>query len=402
MDAPRPSIESVIEFARAQQLFPLGTPILGREIGDGNVNYVFRLWSETTGESLVVKQAMPYLRCVGESYPLPIERVIREADALELQARFAPGLVPKILRRFDSLGLLVMEDLSALRVMRHEMLQQIRHPHFADHISTFLSALAFFTSDFAAVGGEKKRLEGTFINPELCRIQEDLVFSDPYFDCERNVINPALRPYLEQTFWRRSEVRLLAAQYKLKYLTARESLIHSDLHTGSIFVSADRTVVFDPEFCFFGPTAFDIGKLLGNLAINYFCWSGRPSAAAARDDYRLYLRQLMIDVYTQFVAKFAQHWEQHGQDPICRVPGYQEHFLRTLLVDAVAFWAIVMIRRMHGLAHNIDVDGIGNLETRAQVQIAILEAASCLLTKSESLADIREAVSLMVGFVPSQ
>lgn len=400
MDAPQPQIESVIEFARTAGLFPASDRIAGREIGDGNVNYVYRLWSEDSGQSLILKQAMPYLRCVGESYPLSIERVIREADALEIQGRHAPGLVPKLIRRFDALGLLVMEDLSALRVMRHEMLKLIQHPRFAEHISTFLAALAFFTSDFAAVAGEKKRREGQFINPELCRIQEDLVFSDPYFDCSRNAVNPALRPYLEGTFWQRADVRLLAAQYKLKYLTARESLIHSDLHTGSIFVSAERTVVFDPEFCFFGPMAFDVGKLLGNLAINYFCWSRRAVAEADRVEYRRYLRQLMVDVYTQFVAKFSRHWDQAGQDPLTRVPGYKEHFVRSLQVDAIAFWAIVMIRRMHGLAHNIDVDGIANESDRAEVQIAILQAAACLLTQRESFGDIDAAVQAMLAFVP--
>ena len=54
MDAPQPNIDSVIEFARAKELFPPHCRILGKEIGDGNVNYVYRLWSEDTGEAATV------------------------------------------------------------------------------------------------------------------------------------------------------------------------------------------------------------------------------------------------------------------------------------------------------------------------------------------------------------
>ena len=43
-----------------------------REVGDGNLNLVFIV--EGPGGGLVVKQALPYVRLVGESWPLPLER----------------------------------------------------------------------------------------------------------------------------------------------------------------------------------------------------------------------------------------------------------------------------------------------------------------------------------------
>src|SRR5262249_4597696 len=156
----------------ANHIFSDGADITGKEIGDGNVNYVYRLCDSRSGESIVLKVAMPYFRCAGEGYPLNIDRTAREADALELQNRCAPGLVPKVIRRFDPHGIFAMEDLSDLAVMRHEMLRRIKHPRFSEDISTFLAATAFFTSDLGVDGGEKKRLEGRFVNPELCKIQE--------------------------------------------------------------------------------------------------------------------------------------------------------------------------------------------------------------------------------------
>ena len=41
-----------------------------REVGDGNLNLVFIVTSRAGG--VVVKQALPYVRLVGESWPLPV------------------------------------------------------------------------------------------------------------------------------------------------------------------------------------------------------------------------------------------------------------------------------------------------------------------------------------------
>ena len=43
-----------------------------REVGDGNLNLVFIVKGPTGGVCL--KQALPYVRLVGESWPLPIDR----------------------------------------------------------------------------------------------------------------------------------------------------------------------------------------------------------------------------------------------------------------------------------------------------------------------------------------
>ena len=68
------------------------------EVGDGNLNLVFKVRGSDGG--LAVKQALPYVRLVGESWPLPLSRAHFEHLALSHEARFAPGLVPTI-RHYD-------------------------------------------------------------------------------------------------------------------------------------------------------------------------------------------------------------------------------------------------------------------------------------------------------------
>lgn len=64
------------------------------EVGDGNLNLVFLVKGPKT--TVVVKQALPYVRCVGESWPLTLERAFYEEAALEEEGKHTPVLVPEV------------------------------------------------------------------------------------------------------------------------------------------------------------------------------------------------------------------------------------------------------------------------------------------------------------------
>jgi 5-methylthioribose kinase len=64
-----------------------------REVGAGNLNLVFIVTSGAAG--VVVKQALHYVRLVGESWPLPLDRAHFEHEALKTQAACVPMHVSK-------------------------------------------------------------------------------------------------------------------------------------------------------------------------------------------------------------------------------------------------------------------------------------------------------------------
>ena len=72
-----------------------------------------------------------------------------------------------------------------------------------------------------------------FTNPDLCDITEKLVFTDPFFDSETNDFEEELRESAE-ALWADLEVQARAAELKRIFLTSAETLVHGDLHTGSI------------------------------------------------------------------------------------------------------------------------------------------------------------------------
>ena len=44
-----------------------------QEVGDGNLNLVFKIFDAQGVSRIIVKQALPYVRCVGESWPLTLD-----------------------------------------------------------------------------------------------------------------------------------------------------------------------------------------------------------------------------------------------------------------------------------------------------------------------------------------
>jgi len=72
------------------------------EVGDGNLNLVFLV--KGPKKTVVVKQALPYVRCVGESWPLTLERAFYEEAALEEEGKHTPGLVPEVGREGGRAG----------------------------------------------------------------------------------------------------------------------------------------------------------------------------------------------------------------------------------------------------------------------------------------------------------
>ena len=130
------------------------------EVGDGNLNLVFIVKGPMGG--VCVKQALPYVRLVGESWPLPIDRAHFEHEALKTQAAAVPMLVPKIYM-FDKIrAAIVMELLEPHIILRKGLIRGLRYPKLADDIATFAAETLFSTSDLALPAGKKREQQSMF------------------------------------------------------------------------------------------------------------------------------------------------------------------------------------------------------------------------------------------------
>jgi 5-methylthioribose kinase len=368
------------------------------EVGDGNLNLVFIV--EGPAGSLCVKQALPYVRLVGESWPLPLERGFFEHEALVTEAEAAPGLVPEVYHYDAKLFVTAMERLSPHIIMRRGMIDAIPYPRFAEHAAEFCARTLFLTSDLALSAGEKKRRMAVFCaNTELCKITEDLIFTEPYMIAANNRwTSPQLDAAAAEI---RADAGLKRAisELKLKFLSEAQALVHGDLHTGSIMVTETDTRMIDPEFAYFGPIGFDVGKLIGNLLLNYFSQDGHAEqTGTSRADYQAWVLDVIEVFWTSFVERFLGLWdERHGGDayPKLLFEGQpeslieaQRRFMDRLFIDALGFAAAAMVRRTLGLAHNIDFEWIEDPDRRALCERRNLTLARSLMVEAPSFPTI--------------
>ncbi|HET6469254.1 MAG TPA: S-methyl-5-thioribose kinase [Geminicoccaceae bacterium] len=374
------------------------------EVGDGNLNLVVIV--EGPMGSLCVKQALPYVRLVGEGWPLPLERAFFEHRATEVQARHAQAQMPEMYHYDPSLFLMVMERLHPHVIMRRGMIQGIVYPAFAAQIADYMARTLYFTSDLALPAAEKKALIATFCgNTELCRITEDLIFTDPYMVHERNrwtspQLDAAARAIREDAPLKRAVSAL-----KLKFLSEAQALLHGDLHTGSIMVTESETKVIDPEFAFVGPMGFDVGKLIGNLLLSFFSQSGHETARGERDSYRSWILRTVEQAWQGFAARFLNFWNEHrtgdayppalfagaaGRESLAVAQG---EYMRRLFEDSLGYAGTAMIRRTLGLAHNIDFEWIADPGRRAACERLNLELARELIIDAPTVPGIEHVTA---------
>ncbi|MCI2255085.1 S-methyl-5-thioribose kinase [Domibacillus sp. PGB-M46] len=350
------TIDSAVALVKKLGLLTETDTVSANEIGDGNLNYVFHI--KGTEKSLIVKQALPYAKVVGESWPLTLERADIENRALRLQGTFAPDYTPKVYYSDKDLAITIMEDLSHLTIARTGLIQGEDYPLIARHTGEFIARTLYGTSDFALGPQEKKKLQHTFSNPELCDITEGLVFTDPFFDAGTNDFEESLRTDVEK-LWQDDELKLHAAQLKRLFLTAGDALLHGDLHTGSIFASPAETKIIDPEFAFYGPFGFDIAHFTANLFMNVL---------SREEGRREPLYEHIVTVWDVFNHEFSRLWNEQNTEAFAKTEGYLEWLLADIFEQAAGFMGLEMIRRTIGLAHVKDLDGIVDDQQRLQAK----------------------------------
>jgi 5-methylthioribose kinase len=369
------------------------------EVGDGNLNLVFIVKGSKGG--VAVKQALPYVRLVGESWPLPLSRSHYEYLALTRQAELAPALVPAVLHHDETLALVAMELLEPHLIMRKGLIAGTLYPRFADDITTFMARTLFLTSDLACPAAEKKQGIAAFAgNHALCKITEDLIFTDPYREAEQNRWTS---PWLDATaarFRDDIEAHVAISRLKLKFMGSPEALIHGDLHTGSIMVTETETRVIDPEFAFYGPMGFDIGAVIANLIMSYFASAGHERLPGERRAFEAWMLQTIEAVWNEFVRKFLELWRNGakgdaypaalfaGEVGAARLEAERQAYLELLFGDTVGFAAAKIIRRILGLAHNIDFEWIEDTKLRAVCEARSLRLARAMLVDTSSFETI--------------
>ena len=344
-----------------------------REVTAGNMNRVF-IASGPLG-SVAVKQAPPFVQAAGPEWPIDPARIGAEARAYELLGRLVPDAVPSIVHVDLDRFVMVMEDLSALEVLRDELVRQVQDATagravsyidfggVGDVVGRFVGELSLATSAQVLGASAHAELAAKSANAELCRLTTEVVLDEPFRAHEHNWWHPSLDDRVA-ALYDDAEVQAGVALARDRFENAAQALLHGDLHSGSVMIgsTAEKTqkvTVFDPEFSFVGPIGLDLGLFWSNLAIASIAAraAGHTGLAAAREDAIAASWQAFVDV-----------WD--GDDSV----DFADDFLESVRSDAWRFAGVEAMRRVAGWSHAADLESLPSGAAPA-AQRAVFDAA---------------------------
>nr|CAD1823095.1 unnamed protein product [Ananas comosus var. bracteatus] len=355
-----------------------------REVGDGNLNFVYIVLGPAG--SFVLKQALPYIRCVGESWPMTKERAYFEALALKEHGRLCPDHVPEVYHFDRSMSVIGMRYLEPPHIiLRKGLIAGIEYPLLAEHMSEYMAKTLFFTSLLYHSTAEHRRAVAEFCgNLELCRLTEQVVFSDPY---RVSHFNRWTSPYLDRDAEAVREddaLKIEVAGLKSMFCERAQALIHGDLHTGAF---------------------------LGNLILAYFSQDGHANEGNDRKAYKQWILRTIVETWDLFQKKFISLWDEHkdGKGEAYLISIYnkpelwislQQKYLKDLFHDALGFGAAKMIRRIVGIAHVEDFESIADASKRASCERNALNCAKRLLKERRQFETVGQVISVIQEIQP--
>lgn len=360
------------------------------EIGDGNINYVFRLHSPVSGRSLILKQADVLLRSSGR--PLKLRRSLLEASLLQLENELAPGFVPEVYHYDEVMAVTAMEDVSAYGNLRRELAAGHVYGHLAEQISEFLVRTLLPTTDLVMPAAKKKELAGFYINPELCNITEELVLKEPYYDpAGRNILTPGNEDYVREHLYENHALITEAALLRERFMNEAQALLHGDLHTGSIFANGDGIKVLDPEFAFYGPMGYDIGNVIGNFLMAWAAMLFGDRAEEKSADGEAGTAEAILETAVRITdlvrEKLAKLYDELVTLPMYREEGFRTRYLSGIMADSMGYAGTEIIRRTVGHAKIPEFRSVTVPERRIAMERMLIRLGTALVMERGGIAD---------------
>lgn len=356
------------------------------EIGDGNINYVFKVIDQKTGRSIVLKQADKFLRSSGR--PLDVYRNKIEAEILQWEGELAKGYVPEVYNYDETMCVLAMEDISDYKNMRKELMQGKTFPHFPQWISDFLASTLLPTTDLVFERHEKKKKVRLFTNIELCDITEDLVLTEPYEDYKhRNIIYPGNEKFVEEFLYKDTALRAEVAKLRNTFMNNAQALLHGDLHSGSIFINNKGLKVIDPEFAFYGPMGYDIGNVIGNM---FFSWAYAYYGKKTADYFLNWIEDSIAQTFILTMKKLEEKYDQIVSFSLYRENGFKTSYLKSVQADTLGYAGTEIIRRVVGDSKVIEVTSIEDKALRVNLERALIKMGIYLIKNRNEICSGNE------------
>lgn len=372
--------ETIPQYLRERQVdigfFAPDADLRSEEIGDGNLNFVFRVFDKTQSErSLVLKQAPPYIKILGPDYPLPSERLTYESRSLKVYNQFASETVPTVYYFDSDSAIIAMEDLKDYNLLRDELIAGNVNQTIPLLIGRFMGLVHSQTYSDNLDKALVNKYQKDFANTVMQSITADYVFTFPFTEHETNFHTDGLDAAVDQL---RTDQQFLkqVAELKSIFLRVKCGLTHGDLHTGSIMVKGNSAKVIDSEFAFYGPVGFDVGLFWANYLLSYFS--------------HIDSTKVQSEIGKAIIQTWKTYTEYFKMDLALK-----DRTLQTIFHESVGFAGLEMLRRIIGAAHVKDIESISDLQRKLSIESTILEFGKTLVKERHKITSVDEMIELL-------
>lgn len=315
------------------------------EIGDGNLNEVIRVYTKD-GRSIIVKHSLPYIKCLGEDYPLGEERIDAEYKALVKFHQLCPGSVPEPYAFDKQNNAAYMEDLKGYQILCTLLMSGQFDMEIAENLGRSLAFVHQQTHVGKVGQNAVNELDQHLDNSAMVNLTADYVFTRPFTKGdETNKCSPEVSKQLASVY-EDEKILSVAKEMHQVFTQKKECLIHGDLHAGSVMVKGTDTRMFDIEFCAVGAAAYDIGVVVANFIFTYH---RHMSIEEDNDTHRAFAYK-MIDACKLFVNTYLEHMTASSGD--------RQDYVNSLLSETAGFAGCEIVRRTIGAAHYPYLDGL--------------------------------------------
>ncbi|MCF2911035.1 S-methyl-5-thioribose kinase [Pseudoalteromonas sp. DL2-H2.2] len=388
--------DRAIEYINNQgDLFPPDANLSCNKFSNDKLYLVFRI-TDQHQRSVILKQARPDAHDTGAGWPQALERARIEASTLRRHGKVCPAQTVRMLHHDSEQAIIILEDLGHLHVLRTELNAGRTFANLGRDAARYLATTSFYHSDFYLAPEDKKALIQSFTNPQLCSITETVFFDDPYRGSARDPYTDALHNEVNK-LRQNTALKLAVARLRHSFQSSSQTLVHGNIHSGSLFVDDTTTKFTDPKFAFFGPIGLDLGCFIGNLLLNFCAQHGRIKAASKRRDMHTYLLRTIDICLSEFEQQWVELCAQHGTGNTPQAADHVEHFVRAALQDAVGYCGSEMIRRITGQAQVSDLDEIEDAQARLRAQRLALEVGQQLILHARSCQSKNACYQLIIS-----
>ncbi|TXJ39748.1 S-methyl-5-thioribose kinase [Brachyspira aalborgi] len=378
--------KDILEYSKEKlKYFDSKNKITCKEIGDGNLNYVYRV--KNNKKSVIIKQAGVHTRSNSSGRILDINRNKKEAEILTYYGKKFPKLAPKIFYIDETMKLFIMEDLKDCIILRDALIKGKILYHLPEQITDFIIETTLSTADFFTDAFSKKNEVIKYTNKELCKISEELVFTEPFFNLlKENVFSKRLKKYVEKEFYKNKKLQFEAAKLKYEFMNNPQALIHGDLHTGSIFTNDKYIKVMDCEFAFYGPIGYDLGTLIANLIFSYVYHLNITN----NKKFMRFIYNAINDIIKLFKKKFLIKFKKDIKDISAKNEEFKKYYLDNVLKYSFGICGLEIIRRTTGCARVKEIESVSDEKKRADIEYNLLKIGKEVIMQREKLIKVAD------------